>query len=131
MSKKDKEAQSDNVVEMKDNGETDKRKEEEKGAIDLPHLDDKELQQFKLFDAEMTKRMLLVSNTTMAMKLEEAQHQNKVNQLMSIRNQQQEDADQYQKKYEEFNKCLTEKYRIRPDIKISIDTETGVIRELP
>ncbi|HEC72017.1 MAG: hypothetical protein ACTSW7_01155 [Candidatus Thorarchaeota archaeon] len=131
MKKEEKKAQPDNVVEMKDNGETDKRKEEEKGAVDLPHLNEEELQQFKLFDAEMTKRMLLVGNTTLAMKLEEAQHQNKVSQLMTMRNQQQEDSEQYQRKYEEFNKGLTGKYRIRPDVKISIDTETGVIRELP
>jgi len=131
MNKEDAMKQPDNVTKMKDNGETDKKEDKKNEAVNLPHLTEEELQQFKLFDAEMTKRMLLVSNTTMAMKLEDAQHQNKVNQLMSIRNQQQEDADKYQKEYEAFNKGLTEKYRLRPDVKISIDTETGVIREVP
>lgn len=131
MNKQDQNKQPDNVTKIKDNGEIDKRKEEEKEALNLPHLTEEELMQFRLFDAEMTKRLLLLGNTNLSMRLEEAQHAQKMGTLVALRDRQQEDANAYQKKYEEFNKKLTEKYRLKPDKKISIDTETGVIKELP
>lgn len=124
MKTKNKEAESDNVVEIKDNGETNK-------AAEMPHLSEKELQQFKLHDAEMTKRLLLIGNTNLTIRLENAEFNQKIATLNNLRDQQEEDSKMYQELYEEFNRTIMKKYGIKNDKKISIDTETGVIRELP
>ena len=131
MSTKDKTTQHDNVVEMKDNGKTDKKEDKKQEAPDMLHLTEEELQRFKLFDAEMTKRLLLLGNTNLTIRLENSEFNQRVGALNNLRDQQQEEVNAYQKMYEEFNRTIMEKRGIKSDKKISIDTETGLIRELP
>ncbi len=111
---------------MKDNGNTDKKE-----AINLPHLTEGELQQFKLFDAEMSKRLLLLGNTNLSIRLEQSEFNLRLTTLNALRDQQEEEKNRYQELYEEFNKTITKKYGIKSDKKISINTETGLLRDFP
>ena len=126
MSKEKKDTQSNNVVKIKDNGDTDKKE-----VVNWSYLAEKELQQFKLFDAEMSKRLLLLGNTNLSIRLEQSEFNLRLTTLNALRDQQEEEKNRYQKLYEEFNKTIAKKYNIKNDKKISIDTETGLLRDLP
>lgn len=126
MSKEKKDTQSNNVVKIKDNGDTDKKE-----VVNWSYLTEKELQQFKLFDAEMSKRLLLLGNTNLSIRLEQSEFNLRLTTLNALRDQQEEEKNRYQKLYEEFNKTIAKKYNIKNDKKISIDTETGLLRDLP
>ena len=115
----------DNVVEINDRKEND-----ENQFPELPHLTGIELLEFKLYESEMSKRIVLVGHSNLAINLENAEHIIRINKLVTIRDSQQTDMNEYRKRYEDFNKELAEKYGIKDHHKMTIDDQTGLLRDL-
>jgi len=112
--------ETDNVVEISKN----------ENELKQPYLDEKELMQFKLFDAELTKNIMFVSNMTLQIQLEEANHQLKMNNLSKVRDEHIKEQNKNKETYENFMKQMTQKYGIESHFKVSVDPVTGLLRSL-
>jgi len=112
--------ETDNVVEISKN----------ENELKQPYLDEKELMQFKLFDAELTKNIMFVSNMTLQIQLEEANHQLKMNNLSKVRDDHIKEQNKNKETYENFMKQMTQKYGIESHLKVSVDPITGLLRSL-